>query len=307
MALKTIRNYAELMRVANVFTAVSNVWMGMILTTGHLPGWTAGAISLSSALLYLAGMVLNDVFDHELDARERPERPIPSGRVSLTAARTLGWGLLASGIAFAALASYWTPDKSQYPLFAAVVLAGCIVFYNAWAKKTLMLSGPIMGMCRAANVMLGCSVAPMAAWPISPIPAWGIGIYIMGVTQFARSEAGQSKRASLLYATITISLGLALLIAMPWLPVSGAKPLQIDATGWGILWLVVAGAILRRIVLAILQPKPRNVQRAVGNAVLSVITIDAALCLGFADPFWACAVLALVAPAMLLSLYFKVS
>ena len=28
-------------------------------------------------------MVLNDVFDAEVDARERPERPIPSGRVSL--------------------------------------------------------------------------------------------------------------------------------------------------------------------------------------------------------------------------------
>ena len=35
----------------------------------------------ASVFLYLAGMVLNDVYDVEIDRRERPDRPLPSGRI----------------------------------------------------------------------------------------------------------------------------------------------------------------------------------------------------------------------------------
>ena len=34
------------------------------------------------ALFYTAGMILNDVLDDDVDRRERPERPLPSGAVS---------------------------------------------------------------------------------------------------------------------------------------------------------------------------------------------------------------------------------
>ena len=43
-------------------------------------------------------MVLNDVYDVETDARERPYRPIPSGRISLNKAQSLGYGLLLCGV-----------------------------------------------------------------------------------------------------------------------------------------------------------------------------------------------------------------
>ena len=45
----------------------------------------------------MAGIVLNDVFDAQIDAAERPQRPIPSGRVSLATARIAGWQFLAGG------------------------------------------------------------------------------------------------------------------------------------------------------------------------------------------------------------------
>ncbi|WP_162795796.1 UbiA family prenyltransferase, partial [Nonomuraea lactucae] len=52
------------------------------------PGLVAG-----SACLYWAGMALNDYADRDVDARERPERPIPSGRVSPGLALAAGAGL----------------------------------------------------------------------------------------------------------------------------------------------------------------------------------------------------------------------
>ena len=53
----------------------------------------------ASTLLYAGGVALNDVYDADVDRQERPERPIPSGRVSLAAARRLGWMLLIAGAA----------------------------------------------------------------------------------------------------------------------------------------------------------------------------------------------------------------
>src|SRR5688572_1337303 len=90
---------AQLLRLPNVFTAVADVMMGYLVTHGQFRH--DGVLPLlvaSSCGLYLAGMVLNDVFDRERDARERPERPIPSGRVSVSSAALLGALLLAAGV-----------------------------------------------------------------------------------------------------------------------------------------------------------------------------------------------------------------
>ena len=43
-------------------------------------------------------MYLNDAFDREIDARERPERPIPSGRIGAGPVFAIGFGLLAAGV-----------------------------------------------------------------------------------------------------------------------------------------------------------------------------------------------------------------
>ena len=58
---------------------------------------------LGSALMYMAGMVLNDVFDVEVDRVERPERPLPSGRIAVGWARWLGFEMLFVGAALGVL------------------------------------------------------------------------------------------------------------------------------------------------------------------------------------------------------------
>ena len=80
--------WLQLLRLPNVFTAVADVTMGFLVTpTGFEPKQNFALLVVASSLLYLSGMVLNDVFDAEIDADERPERPIPSGRVSLECGR----------------------------------------------------------------------------------------------------------------------------------------------------------------------------------------------------------------------------
>ena len=96
-----LQSYLELLRLPNVFTAVADVAMGFFFVQAAwalnndvqppslLPiGMTTVSLLIAaSAALYLAGMVLNDVFDIELDREEQPYRPLPSGRISLAAAR----------------------------------------------------------------------------------------------------------------------------------------------------------------------------------------------------------------------------
>lgn len=300
-----LRAFAELARVANVFTAISNVWMGLIIATGGLPGWTAVGITATSALLYLAGMVLNDVFDHKQDAVERPERPLPSGRISLGAARNLGWGLLAAGVCAGWSTAVSTP--SLYPGILATLLAFAIVLYNLTSDR-LELRPILMAVCRTLNVALGMSVVPalIINGGYYGIVA-GVGLYIASITLFASKEEQTSSRTLLVYGTLGVVVGLVVIAFTPWFAIGSPTSLRVQPFGWIALWIVVAGLILRRMVVAILQPTPKYVQRAVGHAILSLIVIDAAICLGFAEPYWACAVLSLLAPAMLLSQLFKVT
>ena len=101
--------YVRLFRLPNVFTAIADVLMGYLfvrwpevdpptyLATHCLP------LLLGSALMYTAGMVLNDVFDIEVDRVERPERPLPSGRIAVGWARWLGFEMLFAGAALGVL------------------------------------------------------------------------------------------------------------------------------------------------------------------------------------------------------------
>src|SRR5579864_6868436 len=99
--MRRLLHYLQLCRLPAVFSAMADIFAGYLLTHASpptlAPAATFGLLLGASSCLYLAGMVLNDVFDREVDARERPGRPIPSGRVSLTVAIGLGFALLAAG------------------------------------------------------------------------------------------------------------------------------------------------------------------------------------------------------------------
>src|SRR5262245_24632863 len=87
--------YARLFRLPNVFTALADVAMGYFFIERAIARLDVFLALLgASACLYTAGMVLNDVYDLEIDRRERPSRPLPSGRISATWAKWLGYELL---------------------------------------------------------------------------------------------------------------------------------------------------------------------------------------------------------------------
>jgi 4-hydroxybenzoate polyprenyltransferase len=293
-----MRAYLQLMRLPNVFTAMADIALGFLFTHERLaPLWQFALLLATSSLLYLAGMVLNDFFDQEQDARERPLRPLPSGRISPATAKRLGLGLLASGTALG-----WGTSAASGDVRSGVVatlLAAAVLAYDGWLKKTLV--GPVvMGACRTLNVLLGMSLADGGWHAVHWVVALGIGLYIVGVTVFARSEARASGKTQLLLGTLILAGGIALVASLPaW--ASGGEWPPIEAPPrwyvfWGLIGLLIAGRCLR----AVLEPSPPLVQAAVRSCIFSLVVLDAGACTAVQDMTSAAAILLLLAPTLLL-------
>jgi 4-hydroxybenzoate polyprenyltransferase len=316
-----MKAWLQLVRLPNVFTAVADVLMGYLVTHGTLqPASHFAHLVAASCLFYLSGMVLNDVFDAEIDSRERPERPIPSGRITKRAATTCGFAMLASGTLVACFASFALHDWR--PAIVATALATCVILYDSALKRT-PIAPLAMGACRTLNVLLGMSLASQSglatpdglatsvasrfvdwntttAWLI----ALGIGVYIVGLTWFARTEVRTSSRPQLIGGTIVVLAGMALLATVPhW---SNHIPrLRVTTIGWYLLWAALALITARRCIVAIFNPTPDRVQTAVRHLVQTIIVLDAAVCVGYASPTWGFAVLALLLPTILLAGWLK--
>ena len=278
--------YLQLLRLPTVFTAMADIVLGFVLTHRFLYGPLARAgglldqqigwhdpgqfigLLIASCCLYLSGMVFNDVFDRKQDAAERPGRPIPSGRVSVKSATILGTTLMLIGVASAS-------TVGLVSLEVALLLVFAILGYDSILKRTFL--GPLaMGSCRFLNVMLGASVQPDLIPSLFSHPqlaaALGLGIYIAGVTLFARTEAKTSNSWWLRLAQLVINTGFATLISMIlMIGIDSPKIVPIA------MLLVIAFTVNRRAAEAIQDPSPARVQRGIKVMLLSLVFLDATL------------------------------
>jgi 4-hydroxybenzoate polyprenyltransferase len=210
-------------------------------------------------------MVWNDYFDQEQDRRERPFRPLPSGRITPRQAVLLGAGLLLLGILLALPAG-------RTSLFIAVFLLVAILAYDGWLKRTW--AGPVaMGTCRFLNVLLGVSACGSILWPLGGHLALVVGLYIVGVTWFARTEARVSNQNALRGAAAVMLAGLLLALPLPVLLPEGHH------SSFLFPYLLVGFGFFvgMPVVGAIDNPAPSRVQAAVKRSLMALILLDAVL------------------------------
>ncbi|HLY08706.1 MAG TPA: hypothetical protein VKW04_05275 [Planctomycetota bacterium] len=139
----------KLFRFPLVFTAIADSVTGRLLMSGDLRSAepTLGLLALASAGLYFFGMSLNDIADRNRDKEIAPGRMLPSGRLSLVAARAACGSALALSLAAICLIRE-SPLPQRLACWALVVVS--ISAYNLWAKQP-----PVMGLVRAGNLLLG--------------------------------------------------------------------------------------------------------------------------------------------------------
>lgn len=123
--------YLEIIRPGNAVMAVIAVLLVMLITGNFT--WGAFLACFVVFIVTGGGNAINDYFDHKIDAINKPKRPIPSGRISLKAARIYSLSLFATGTIVA---------------FTIGILPGIVAFltsillvYYAYSLKTKLLIG----------------------------------------------------------------------------------------------------------------------------------------------------------------------
>lgn len=186
------RDWAALSRLPNLPTVWSNVIAGWALVDhGWQLDWSWPGVPLavlaSATLVYSGACLVNDAWDAEADARNRPDRPIPSGRVSQGLAATVGACFLLSGTLIT-------------PKLAPLLLP--VLGYGLLHQQFARFSAIVMGLCRAVLVICVSWLAwrtnhfddrhlPTLLFLFYVVALWG---YVSAISWVAKDEDIQPSR-----------------------------------------------------------------------------------------------------------------
>ena len=179
--------WLNLIRPPNLVTIPGDPLAGFLTATSsagsNIDVVNALACVVSALFLYISGLILNDVADYREDLRERPERPLPSGKISHRLALSVGLLGLVCGVACAGIAGVLSAAT-------ALGIALLVLLYNFVTRRWAWLGFFNMGACRGASVVLGASavgINPM--WSFNVLKAVAcVVVYVMYISVVAYRE-----------------------------------------------------------------------------------------------------------------------
>ena len=286
----------RLMRPANIVTAIADILAGLAIASAYYGTFddlfSPLLLILATIGLYGGGVVFNDVFDADLDRKERPERPIPRGIVTEKEGGILGIVLLAGGITAACFVSLYPSG------LLAICIALLALVYDRWGKHH-PLFGPVnMGACRGLNLLLGISLVPQALYQhfyVFIVPL----IYIAAITMISRGEVEGGKSSTLITAAILYGIVMSIVLWISFLQGTIRYTL--------LFILLFAYMIFMPLVTAMQQPAGKNIGKAVKAGVLALILMNAAWAASFGNYFFALIILLLLPCSLLLARIFAVT
>jgi 4-hydroxybenzoate polyprenyltransferase len=297
--LKKTKAFLQLMRPANIITAVSDILAGIAIS-GILfdrsfdanEWWCIVLLCISTMGLYGGGVVLNDVFDAELDKVERPERAIPRGDIKINQATALGIILLSIGITASFLCNI-------YSGIVACIIALAAVVYDKWGKHHFIV-GPInMGLCRGLNLLLGISIIASQLtqwWALAFIPI----IYIASITMISRGEVHGGSKNSLYAASFFYILVIASIL---YFAISNKNGIYFAV----VFLLLFAWMIFNPLIKAMLEPTGKNIGKAVKAGVIGLILMNASWASAFNAIYFAIVITLLLPVSIGLAKMFAVT
>ncbi len=263
----------KLGRVSNLPTVWTNCIAGIALAGGQIAEMRTPFILLALSLFYVAGMFLNDAYDAEIDAVERPERPIPSGQIDRASVFSWAFGLMAVSLVLLLFIGYMPSDGTGlWPAVSGMILAGLVVLYNRHHKAN-KFSPLIMGLCRAmVYFTAGLCFATMLSPPLVT-GAVLLVFYLIGLTYVAKQENLErvENMWPLLFLAVPMVYGLYLgfgnLVVIPF----------------GLVFAVWTAAC----VYFVRRRNPGDIPRAVTGMIAGISLFDAVMISSTGNVFWA--------------------
>lgn len=300
---KQLGGFLRLMRPANIVTAVADILAGVAISAfavqvhpfqGNLPAVLL--LVLSTIGLYGGGVVFNDVFDADLDAVERSERPIPSGLISRRSATTLALLLLFIGIVAAAFVHPGHFFSTSFLLACATAIAS--VVYDKWGKHHNFLGPLNMGLCRGLNLLLGMSIFTAALqhyWFLMFVPI----LYIAAITTISRGEVHGGNQHSLKLAMVLYLIVIGSIVGIAFLN---------NKLFYALPFLILFAALIFPPLLHAMQkPEGPRIGKAVKAGVLALIVMNASWAAAFGALYTAIIILLLLPLSLLLAKAFAVT
>lgn len=293
-----VGSFLKIARPANVLTAISDIIAGIaisgLFSTSIIDNKLEAIILLvtSTTGLYSGGIVFNDIFDFEEDRLNRPERVLPSGKISKSEAIIFGSTLFIIGI----ISAFFVSALSGFLAIAITVLA---LSYDKFGKHHSFLGPVNMGLCRSFNLLLGMSILSGVIekmWFIGFIPL----LFISAITLVGQKEAHGNNKSSVLKAIfLDVSIVLFFVFLM-W-------------KGYLNIWLTIPflvfwfGINFFSKTRAYRHNKPKHIQQAVKMGVLSLIPLNAIYVAGFSNGYYALLLLCLLPISIRIAKYYAVT
>jgi hypothetical protein len=250
----TAHTLLRLGRVSNLPTVWTNVIAGAVIANPSAPAADVAVAGLSMTAFYVGGMYLNDFFDREIDARERPGRPIHAGDIGAGTVSAIGFVLLALGVVL--LLRFGFP-----PAVWGLALAAAIVLYDAWHKGNTV-APVIMGSCRALVYLATGAAVGGEIHSALVIGAIALAAHVVGLTYAAKQE--NLNQVDRLWPLAILAVPL--LLALPDI-----------RSGWlvslAVLLLCTADVVAVRLLAR--RATPDAVPRAVSTLIAAICLVDA--------------------------------
>jgi len=252
--IRYLRTLLLLGRVSNLPTVWSNCLVGWFLA-GTGPVVRLAWVCAGATFLYIAGMYLNDAFDATFDRQHRPERPIPSGAIRVTA--VWQWSVF---WLFAGLACVW--HLGATPAILALLLSATIFVYDA-VHKIFAISPVLMAACRFLLVLLAASIGSGGVTGLTVWSAVVLAAYVIGLSFIAQRESTHMA----LRAWPLLFLIMPIVLAM----IVNKGPFQ--RVSLVVVFILVVW-LARSLRFAFWAPQ-RNIGRAVSSLLAGIVLVDA--------------------------------
>jgi len=287
-----LRKYLQLARLPNAFTAPSNVVTGYLIVTpvANLNFISLGTLMLSSALLYVSGIIFNDYFDFEIDKKERPFRPLPSGSISKQRAVEIA-------IVLMVLSNIISLLVSLQSLVIAIFLSCIILAYDSKLKHSKFFGPITMGSTRFLNVIFGASsIIQLSIHPYFLqliFASVSMFTFVVIIALFSRKEV--SGLQSRIEATIQFSFIYSIIVSIVIATLLGYFKISCFVI------LVPFGLVMSIIFRKMLSGGSMAIQTGIKNMVISIIVLDSIFISGTAGLQYGLLTLLLLPPTVILS------